>query len=186
MDTRSELQATIKAMVQPGKGLLAADESGPTIAKRFKTIGLESSEENRRAYRNLLLTTPGLGEFVSGVILYEETLGQKADDGTPFPQLAAKNGIVPGIKVDLGKIPLALAPGALLVTEETPGPSGRDAAWGLRGTVVGVGFQRGRVELTVEVGGVGRVTVHPPASARLVVGSVVELAVDAAAVAQVH
>ncbi|HEX7805289.1 MAG TPA: ABC transporter ATP-binding protein [Cellulomonas sp.] len=81
---------------------------------------------------------------------------------------------------------LALAPGALLVTEETPGPSGRDAAWGLRGTVVGVGFQRGRVELTVEVGGVGRVTVHPPASARLVVGSVVELAVDAAAVAQVH
>ncbi|NPT38947.1 class I fructose-bisphosphate aldolase [Paraburkholderia xenovorans] len=111
MDTRSELQATIKAMVQPGKGLLAADESGPTIAKRFKTIGLESSEENRRAYRNLLLTTPGLGEFVSGVILYEETLGQKADDGTPFPQLAAKNGIVPGIKVDLGKIALALAPG---------------------------------------------------------------------------
>src|SRR5258707_8619626 len=111
MDTRSELQATVNAMVQPGKGLLAADESGPTIAKRFKTIGLESSEENRRAYRNLLLTTPGLGEFVSGVILYEETLGQKADDGTPFPQLSAKNGIVPGIKVDLGKIPLALAPG---------------------------------------------------------------------------
>jgi fructose-bisphosphate aldolase class I len=111
MDTRSELQATVNAMVQPGKGLLAADESGPTIAKRFKTIGLESSEENRRAYRNLLLTAPGLGEFVSGVILYEETLGQKADDGTPFPQLAAKNGVVPGIKVDLGKIPLALAPG---------------------------------------------------------------------------
>ena len=83
MDTRSELQATVDAMVQPGKGLLAADESGPTIAKRFKTIGLDSTEENRRAYRNLLLTTPGLGEFVSGVILYEETLGQKADNGTP-------------------------------------------------------------------------------------------------------
>jgi fructose-bisphosphate aldolase class I len=111
MDTRSELQATVNAMVQPGKGLLAADESGPTIARRFKTIGLESSEENRRAYRNLLLSTPGLGEFVSGVILYEETLGQKADDGTPFPQLAAANGIVPGIKVDLGKVPLALSPG---------------------------------------------------------------------------
>ncbi|MGF6261424.1 fructose-bisphosphate aldolase class I [Paraburkholderia youngii] len=111
MDTRSELQATVKAMIQPGKGLLAADESGSTIAKRFKTIGLESTEENRRAYRNLLLTTPGLGEFVSGVILYQETLGQKADDGTPFPQVAAANGIVPGIKVDLGKVPLALAPG---------------------------------------------------------------------------
>jgi len=111
MDTRSELQATVDAMVQPGKGLLAADESGPTIAKRFKTIGIDSTEENRRAYRNLLLTTPGLGEFVSGVILYQETLGQKADDGTPFPQLAARNGIVPGIKVDLGKIALAHAPG---------------------------------------------------------------------------
>ncbi|HEX5333479.1 MAG TPA: ABC transporter ATP-binding protein [Cellulomonas sp.] len=81
---------------------------------------------------------------------------------------------------------LALAPGALLVSDEAPGPSGRDEASGLRGTVVGVGFQRGRVELTVEVGGVGRVTVHPPASTRLVVGSVVGLAVDAAAVAQVH
>lgn len=111
MGNHSELQATIEAMVQPGKGLLAADESGPTIAKRFKTIGLESTEENRRAYRNLLLTTPGLGDFISGVILYEETLGQKADDGTPFPQLAAQHGIVPGIKVDLGKIPLAHAPG---------------------------------------------------------------------------
>src|SRR3954466_15827547 len=72
MDTRSELQATVDAMVQPGKGLLAADESGPTIAKRFKTIGIDSTEENRRAYRNLLLTTPGLGEFVSGVILYQK------------------------------------------------------------------------------------------------------------------
>ncbi|RDK03284.1 class I fructose-bisphosphate aldolase [Paraburkholderia lacunae] len=111
MGTHSELQATVQALVQPGKGLLAADESGPTIAKRFGTIGLESSEENRRAYRNLLLSTPGLGEFISGVILYQETLGQKADDGTPFAQLAARNGIVPGIKVDLGKIPLALAPG---------------------------------------------------------------------------
>jgi fructose-bisphosphate aldolase class I len=90
MDTRSELQATINAMVQPGKGLLAADESGPTIAKRFKTIGLESSEENRRAYRNLLLTTPGLGEFVSGVILYEETLGQKADDAITPSDAARK------------------------------------------------------------------------------------------------
>jgi len=111
MDTRSELQATVDALVQAGKGLLAADESGPTIAKRFQRIGVESSEESRRAWRTLLLSTPGLGEFVSGVILYEETLGQRADDGTLLPELAARQGIVPGIKVDKGKLALALAPG---------------------------------------------------------------------------
>lgn len=111
MSTDNPLQATIQALVQDGKGLLAADESGPTIAKRFKTISVESTEENRRAWRTLLLSTPGLGEFVSGVILYEETLGQCADDGTPLPKLAARQQIVPGIKVDAGKIPLALAPG---------------------------------------------------------------------------
>ena len=111
MSTESALQATIQALVQDGKGLLAADESGPTIAKRFKTIAVESTEENRRAWRSLLLSTPSLGEFVSGVILYEETLGQSTDDGTPLPELAARQQIVPGIKVDAGKIPLALAPG---------------------------------------------------------------------------
>src|SRR4051794_31820179 len=76
MDVRDGLQATVDALVEAGKGILAADESGPTIAKRFKAIGVESTEENRRAYRNLLLATPGLGAFISGVILYEETLGQ--------------------------------------------------------------------------------------------------------------
>ncbi|QCP51322.1 fructose-bisphosphate aldolase class I [Trinickia violacea] len=111
MSIRDELQSTIDTLVQPGKGLLAADESGGTIAKRFKTIGVESTEENRRAWRSLLLSTAGLGEFVSGVILYEETLGQCADDGTPLPELAARHGIVPGIKVDAGKIALAHAPG---------------------------------------------------------------------------
>lgn len=111
MDTASELQSTIDAMVQPGKGLLAADESGPTIAKRFTTIGVESTEENRRAWRSLLLSTPNLGDHISGVILYEETLGQKADDGTPLVELCKRQGIVPGIKVDKGKVPLALAPG---------------------------------------------------------------------------
>ncbi|WP_280155567.1 class I fructose-bisphosphate aldolase [Piscinibacter sp. XHJ-5] len=111
MDDRDALRATVEALVQPGKGLLAADESGPTIAKRFKSIGVESTDENRRAYRGLLLSTPGLGEFVSGVILYEETLAQLADDGTPLPELARRGGIVPGIKVDAGKIPLAHAPG---------------------------------------------------------------------------
>ncbi|NOV24235.1 fructose-bisphosphate aldolase class I [Cupriavidus necator] len=111
MDTSSELQATVDALAQAGKGLLAADESGPTIAKRFERIGVESSEENRRAWRNLLLATPGLGDYISGVILYEETLAQRADDGTPLPELAARQGIVPGIKVDKGKLALALAPG---------------------------------------------------------------------------
>lgn len=111
MATPSALQATVAAIAQKGKGILAADESGPTIAKRFKTIAVESTEENRRAYRSLLLSTPGLGQYVSGVILYEETLTQRSDDGEPLPQLAARQGIVPGIKVDAGKIPLALAPG---------------------------------------------------------------------------
>jgi len=111
MGEQGELQATVQALVQRGKGILAADESSPTIAKRFKSIGVESMEENRRAYRHIMLSAPGLGEFISGVILFEETLGQRADDGTPLPQLAARQGIVPGIKVDAGKIPLALAPG---------------------------------------------------------------------------
>ena len=111
MNIQSELQATVAALVQKGKGILAADESGPTIAKRFKTIGVASTEENRRAWRSLMLAAPGLGEFVSGVILYEETLAQWTDDGTPMPQWATRHGIVPGIKVDAGKIALAGAPG---------------------------------------------------------------------------
>lgn len=111
MDHRESLQATVASLVRAGKGILAADESGPTIAKRFKAIDVESTEENRRAYRALLLQTPGLGDFISGVILYEETLGQRDVDGTPLPELAARQGIVPGIKVDAGKIPLAGAPG---------------------------------------------------------------------------
>ena len=111
MNTQDPLQATVDSLVQVGKGILAADESAPTIAKRFKSIGVEPTEENRRAYRSLLLATPGLGAFISGVILYEETLGQRSDDGTPLPELAARLGLVPGIKVDAGKIALAHAPG---------------------------------------------------------------------------
>jgi fructose-bisphosphate aldolase class I len=111
MNVEDELQTTIAGMVQPGKGILAADESLPTIAKRFKAINVESTEENRRAYRSLLFTTPGAGEFISGVILFEETLGQAADDGTLLPGALALQNIVPGVKVDKGKIPLAHAPG---------------------------------------------------------------------------
>jgi len=101
-----ELETTIGDLVRPGKGILAADESTPTITKRFAKVGIESTEESRREYRELLLSTQGVGEFICGVILYEETLGQSADDGRPLPQLATDQGIVPGIKVDKGLIPL--------------------------------------------------------------------------------
>jgi len=114
MNVEDELQQTIVAMVQPGKGILAADESAPTIAKRFKAVAVESTEDNRRTYRSLLFTTPGIGEFISGVILFEETLAQSTDDGMPLPEILAREGIVPGIKVDKGKIPLANAPGDLI------------------------------------------------------------------------
>jgi fructose-bisphosphate aldolase class I len=114
MTIETELQTTITAMVQKGKGILAADESPPTIAKRFKAVGVESTEENRRAYRSLLLSTPGVGEYLSGVILFEETLGQKTDDGTPMPRAAERQGIVPGIKVDKGTVGLAGAPGDMV------------------------------------------------------------------------
>ena len=107
----TELHETAAALVAEGKGILAADESAGTIKKRFETIGVESTEENRRAYRELLFTTPGAEEYISGVILYDETIRQKADDGTPFPELLASKGIIPGIKVDDGAKPLARADG---------------------------------------------------------------------------
>jgi fructose-bisphosphate aldolase class I len=101
-------------MVQKGRGILAVDESSPTIAKRFKAIDVESTEENRRAWRSLLVTTVGLGEYISGIILFEETLAQKTDNGKTIPEEAWVQNIVPGIKVDKGKIPLALSPGDLI------------------------------------------------------------------------
>jgi fructose-bisphosphate aldolase class I len=95
------------ALVAPGKGILAADESHGTIEKRFKAIGVESTEASRRDYREMLFTTPGLGEFISGVILFDETLRQKAADGTPFVEVLKGQGIIPGIKVDKGVQALA-------------------------------------------------------------------------------
>src|SRR5207245_7515354 len=103
-----------------GKGILAADESGATIKKRFDSIGIESTEDNRRAYRELLFTTPGVEEYISGVILFDETIRQSASDGTPFPKLLAAKGVIPGIKVDQGAKPLALADGET-VTEGLDG-----------------------------------------------------------------
>ncbi len=106
----TELHETARALVAEGKGILAADESTSTIKRRFEPIGLESTPENHRRYRNMLFTTPGVEEFISGVILYDETIRQSADDGTPFAELLASKGIIPGIKVDLGAKPLALSP----------------------------------------------------------------------------
>jgi fructose-bisphosphate aldolase class I len=109
-----ELQSTISSIIKPGKGILAADESMPTITKRFQALGIESTDETRRAYRTLLFTTRGAEEFLSGVILFEETLDQKADDGTPLPEVLVRHGIMPGIKVDKGTVPLPGAPGDLI------------------------------------------------------------------------
>src|SRR5690349_22749101 len=106
-----QLQSTAEALVAEGKGILAADESTGTIKKRFDSIGVESSEETRRAYRDLLFTTEGVEEYISGVILFDETIRQSAADGTPFPKLLESKGIIPGIKVDEGAKPLALAEG---------------------------------------------------------------------------
>jgi fructose-bisphosphate aldolase, class I len=106
----SELHEIARALVAEGKGILAADESSGTIKKRFESIGVESTEENRRAYRDLLFTTEGAEEFISGVILYDETIRQRSADGTRFPELLESKGIIPGIKVDLGAKPLAGSP----------------------------------------------------------------------------
>jgi fructose-bisphosphate aldolase class I len=115
-----ELARTAKALVADGKGILAADESEGTIKKRFDSIGVESTEDNRRAYRDMLFTAEGAEEYVSGVILFDETIRQRALDGTPFPRLLESKGIIPGIKVDKGAKPLAKAPGEL-VTEGLDG-----------------------------------------------------------------
>jgi fructose-bisphosphate aldolase class I len=106
-----DLVSIAKAMVAPGKGILAADESTGTIEKRFNSIKVENVEENRRAYRDMLFTAKGLGQYISGVILYDETLRQKSADGTSFVDLLTKQGVLPGIKVDLGAKSLALCPG---------------------------------------------------------------------------
>ncbi|MDH5611887.1 MAG: fructose-bisphosphate aldolase class I [Gammaproteobacteria bacterium] len=114
MDTSQRLQQTINDMVDDRRGILAADESAPTIQKRFAAINLESTDENRRSYRSLLLETPGLGDFISGVILFEETLGQKNAAGTLLPEVAWNQKIVPGIKVDKGTEKLVGSPGDLI------------------------------------------------------------------------
>jgi fructose-bisphosphate aldolase class I len=139
-----DLAETAQAMVAPGKGILAADESTGTMSKRLEAIGVTSSPEIRRSYRDMLLTTPGLDQHISGVILYDETIRQTLGDGTPFPKAIAARGILPGIKVDTGAKDLAGAPGEK-VTEGLDGLRERIAEY------VGMGarFAKWRAVITI-------------------------------------
>jgi fructose-bisphosphate aldolase class I len=141
------LSKTAAAMVARGKGVLAADESSGTCEKRFKSVNVECTEENRRAYRGLLFTTPGVEQYVSGVILFDETIRQKANDGTPFPAYLAAKGIIPGIKVDKGAMDLALCPGEK-VTEGLDGLRGRLAEY----FKLGARFAKWRAVITIGEG----------------------------------
>src|SRR5699024_6970112 len=123
---------TAREIVASGKGILAADESTGTMTKRLASVGVDSTEASRQSFRNLLFTTEGAEAFIGGVIMYEETLYQKADDGTPFPQLLAGKGMVPGIKVDKGAKPLAGSPEEK-VTEGLDGLRERLAEYGEAG-----------------------------------------------------
>ncbi len=103
----NDLNSVARAMVSSGKGILAADESSPTIKKRFDTIGAESTEENRRRYREMLFTSDGVADYIGGVILFDETIRQSTSDGVSFPQYLSDSGMIPGIKVDKGAKALA-------------------------------------------------------------------------------
>jgi fructose-bisphosphate aldolase, class I len=138
------MRETARELVAPGKGILAADESSGTIKKRFDQIGVESTEDNRRAYRQLLFTTPGLGDHVSGVILYDETIHQSTDDGTPLTEVLEKAGVIPGIKVDTGTMPLALFEGET-VTEGLDGLRERLAGY----RELGARFAKWRATYTI-------------------------------------
>src|SRR5689334_10235029 len=122
--SKQELESIAQAMVAKGKGILAADESLGTIKRRFDSIKIESNEKNRRAYREMLFSTKGLEEAISGVILFDETIRTATSDGTPFPQLLSKKGIMPGIKVDKGPVDIPGFPGEV-VTEGLDGLRGR-------------------------------------------------------------
>jgi fructose-bisphosphate aldolase class I len=140
----SELAKVAQAMVAPGRGILAADESTGTIGKRFQGIQVENTEEHRRAYRDMLFTAKALGEHISGVILYDETLRQKSADGTPFPVLLQRQGVIPGIKVDAGAKDMALCPGET-VTEGLDGLAKRCAEY----VQLGAKFAKWRAVITI-------------------------------------
>ncbi len=155
-----ELKAIADSIVANDKGILAADESTGTIKKRFDSIGVESTEEARRSYRNLLFTAAGLEEFIGGVILYDETIRQRSDDGTPFAELLAAKGVVPGIKVDTGAKPLAGAPGET-VTEGLDGLRERFAEY----HELGARFSKWRAVITIGDGIPTRNCIHANAHA---------------------
>jgi fructose-bisphosphate aldolase class I len=147
MDVLTMMETTARAMVAPGKGILAADESAGTIEKRFRAVGVASTPENRRAYRQLLFTTPGVEAHIGGVILFDETIRQAADDGTPFAALLAGRGMIPGIKVDRGAKPLAGAP-VEKVTEGLDGLRERLAEY----SSLGARFTKWRAVITIGPG----------------------------------
>jgi len=142
----NQLHETASLLVARGKGILAGDESTATITRRFEAVGIAPTEDQRRAYRELLFTTPGIEEQLSGVILFDETIRQRASDGTPFPELLARKGILPGIKVDRGAAPLALAEGET-VTEGLDGLRERFAEYR------GLGARFAKWRATYSVGG---------------------------------
>lgn len=139
-----DLVSTAEAMVAEGKGILAIDESAGTIAKRFKSIGIDSTEDNRRAYREMLLTTAGLGKHISGAILYDETIRQSTREGVPFVKVMQKAGVMPGIKVDTGAQALAGHPGEK-ITEGLDGLRGRLEEY----RVLGARFAKWRAVITI-------------------------------------
>ncbi len=139
-----DLESIAQAMVAPGKGIIAIDESTNTIKKRFDSVKIENSEENRRAYREMLLTVPKLGEHISGAILYDETIRQSTKAGVPFTKVMLDNGILPGIKVDMGPQALAGFPGEL-VTEGLDGLRGRLAEY----AKLGAKFAKWRAVITI-------------------------------------
>jgi fructose-bisphosphate aldolase, class I len=145
--TTGDLFTSAGGLVAAGKGILAADESHATIEKRFTALGISNTEENRRRYREMLFTTPGIAEFISGVILFDETIRQKASDGTPFPVVLSRQGITPGIKVDRGARPLAGSPGET-VTEGLDGLRERLAEY----KALGARFAKWRAVITIGAG----------------------------------
>jgi len=154
------MRSTARELVAPGKGILAADESTGTIRKRFDSIGVESTEESRRAYRQMLFTAPGLGEHISGVILFDETIRQSTDDGTPLVEVLARAGSIPGIKVDTGAKPLAMFPGET-VTEGLDGLRERLAEY--RG--LGARFAKWRATIIIGAGTPTAFAIHANAHA---------------------
>jgi fructose-bisphosphate aldolase, class I len=143
----AQLAAVAQAMVAPGEGVLAADESIGTMSKRLEAAGIPATEESRRRWRELIVTTPGLGTWISGVILCDETFRQATTDGTPIPDAARAAGIMPGIKVDTGALPLAGAPDET-VTEGLDGLRGRLEEY----AQMGAAFAKWRAVITIGVG----------------------------------